>query len=61
MARTALIEKAKREPKYKVRARNRCRLCGRSRAYLRKFSLCRICFRNMASRGEIPGVTKSSW
>ncbi|MFO0574643.1 MAG: type Z 30S ribosomal protein S14 [Polyangia bacterium] len=44
-----------------VRQRNRCPLCGRPRAYMRKFDMCRICFRNMAVRGEIPGVVKSSW
>lgn len=44
-----------------VRARNRCPRCGRSRAYLRKFKLCRVCFRNLALRGDIPGVVKSSW
>jgi len=53
--------KAQREPKFKVRRYNRCPICGRPRAYLRKFGLCRICFRNMASRGLLPGVTKSSW
>lgn len=51
----------KRTPKFKVRKRNRCRLCGRSRAFLRKFELCRICFRTLALRGEIPGVAKASW
>lgn len=61
MAKTALIEKAKRKPKFQVRAYHRCRLCGRPRGYLRKFEMCRICFRNLASRGEIPGVIKSSW
>ena len=61
MARKALIEKANRKPKYGVRAYNRCQRCGRSRAYLRKFGLCRICFREMALRGEIPGVRKASW
>jgi len=61
MARTAMIEKANREPKFKVRAYHRCRICGRSRAYMRKFGVCRICFRNLALRGQIPGVTKSSW
>ena len=50
-----------RQPKYKVRKRNRCRLCGRPRAYFRKFNICRICFRNLASEGKIPGVTKASW
>jgi len=61
MARKALIEKSKREPKYEVRRRNRCQRCGRPRAYLRKFGICRICFREMSLRGEIPGVRKSSW
>lgn len=53
--------KAQRPPKYKVRAYNRCKICGRSRAYMRKFGMCRICFRELALRGLIPGVTKSSW
>ncbi len=48
-------------PKYKVRLHNRCRICGRSRAYLRQFGMCRICFRTHAAEGRIPGVTKSSW
>jgi len=61
MARKALIEKSKREPKYSVRKRNRCQRCGRPRAFLRKFGICRICFREMSLRGEIPGVRKSSW
>lgn len=61
MAKTAMIEKANREPKFKVRAYNRCRLCGRPRGYMRKFGICRICFRSLALRGQIPGVTKSSW
>ncbi|MEX2526868.1 MAG: type Z 30S ribosomal protein S14 [Gemmatimonadota bacterium] len=61
MARKALIEKANREPKYGVRAYNRCNRCGRARAFLRKFGLCRICFRELSLRGEIPGVRKSSW
>ncbi|MEE8200269.1 MAG: type Z 30S ribosomal protein S14 [Candidatus Acidoferrales bacterium] len=51
----------RRKPKYKVRHRNRCRLCGRPRGYLRKFQLCRICFRQRALQGEIPGVVKASW
>jgi small subunit ribosomal protein S14 len=53
--------KAKRTAKFKARQYNRCPICGRPRAYMRKFGLCRICFRNMASRGLLPGVTKSSW
>ncbi|OGQ00997.1 MAG: 30S ribosomal protein S14 type Z [Deltaproteobacteria bacterium RBG_19FT_COMBO_52_11] len=61
MARTALIVKSKRNPKFKVRMYHRCPLCGRARGYYRKFDLCRICFRLLASRGEIPGVIKSSW
>jgi small subunit ribosomal protein S14 len=61
MAKKALIEKAKRPPKFAVRRGNRCSRCGRPRAYLRKFQLCRICFREMALNGEIPGVRKASW
>ncbi len=61
MAKKCLIEKAKREPKYRVRKYNRCRLCGRSRAFIQKFQLCRICFRNLALKGEVPGVIKASW
>ena len=61
MAKQALIEKAKRKPKFKVRKYNRCSICGRPRGYIRDFGLCRICFREMAHRGLIPGVTKSSW
>lgn len=61
MARKSLIEKAKKKPKYTVRAKNRCLICGRSRAFIRKFGLCRICFRNLAHKGELPGVVKSSW
>lgn len=47
--------------KYKVRYRNRCHLCGRARGFMRKFGLCRLCFREFAARGEIPGVRKASW
>lgn len=61
MAKTSLIVKSKRKPKFSCRNYNRCPICGRPRAYIRKFGLCRICFRNMASRGEIPGVVKASW
>ena len=61
MARKAMIEKSKRKPKFKVRVHNRCKLCGRPRGYLRKFGMCRICFRTLAHRGLIPGVTKASW
>lgn len=61
MARKALIERARRKPKFMTRQNNRCQRCGRSRGYIRKFELCRICFREMALRGEIPGVRKASW
>jgi small subunit ribosomal protein S14 len=61
MARKALIEKTKRKNKFAVQAYNRCRRCGRSRAFIRKYGLCRICFRNMALNGELPGVRKASW
>jgi small subunit ribosomal protein S14 len=61
MARKAQIEKSKREPKFKVRKRNRCSICGRPRGYLRKFGMCRMCFRKRALAGEIPGVRKASW
>jgi small subunit ribosomal protein S14 len=61
MAKTSLIIKQQRKPKFKVRKYNRCRLCGRPRGYIRRFQICRICFRELASRGEIPGVVKSSW
>ena len=61
MARKALIVKSKREAKYKTRRYNRCQLCGRPRAYYRKFQICRLCFRSLASKGEIPGVKKASW
>lgn len=61
MATTAKIAKDSRKPKYKIRHRNRCRLCGRPRGYLRKFELCRLCFRKLALEGEITGVIKASW
>ena len=61
MAKKALIEKAKRKPKFKVRAYNRCRRCGRPRAFMRDFGLCRICFRELAHQGQIPGIVKASW
>ncbi|MCK4739600.1 MAG: type Z 30S ribosomal protein S14 [Deltaproteobacteria bacterium] len=61
MAKTSLIVKARRKKKFQVREYNRCPICGRSRAYYRKFDMCRICFRTMALKGELPGVTKSSW
>ncbi|HVP04420.1 MAG TPA: type Z 30S ribosomal protein S14 [Dehalococcoidia bacterium] len=62
MTRKSLYEKSfHKKLKFDVRHRNRCRLCGRPRAYIRKFSLCRICFRQLALLGNIPGVKKSSW
>ncbi|MDD5043586.1 MAG: type Z 30S ribosomal protein S14 [Patescibacteria group bacterium] len=61
MATEAQISKSKRTPKYSTRIVRRCWRCGRNRSYMRKFDLCRICFRELARRGEIPGVTKSSW
>ncbi len=60
MTRKALLEKTKKEPKFKVRKVNRCNICGRQRAYLRKFGTCRICFRRLANFGLIPGVRKAS-
>ena len=61
MAKKSLIAKAQRTPKFQVRAYNRCPICGRPRAFIRKFGICRICFRNMALKGELPGVVKASW
>ncbi|MBV9301804.1 MAG: type Z 30S ribosomal protein S14 [Acidobacteriaceae bacterium] len=61
MATTAKIAKEEKKPKFECRLRNRCKRCGRPRGFLRKFSLCRICFRQLALAGEIPGVTKASW
>lgn len=61
MARKALIEKANKEKKYDVRDYNRCNICGRSRGYIRDFGICRVCFRDLAHKGELPGVQKASW
>lgn len=61
MAKKSLIVKAERKPKFSTRVVHRCQLCGRPRGYLRRYGVCRICFRELASRGEIPGVTKASW
>ncbi len=61
MARKSLIVKAQKKPKYRTRAVNRCKVCGRPRGYMRKFGMCRVCFRKYANEGLIPGVTKSSW
>ncbi|OGQ50018.1 MAG: 30S ribosomal protein S14 type Z [Deltaproteobacteria bacterium RIFCSPLOWO2_02_FULL_47_10] len=61
MAKKSLCIKAKRKPKFKARAYNRCPLCGRPRAFIRRFGMCRICFRQRALKGELPGVMKASW
>ncbi|MDA0748382.1 MAG: type Z 30S ribosomal protein S14 [bacterium] len=61
MAKKALIIKANRKPKFAVRGYNRCHRCGRPRGFLRRFGICRICFRQLALEGQIPGVTKASW
>jgi small subunit ribosomal protein S14 len=61
VATTAQMEKQKHPPKFKVRWRNRCRVCGRSRGFYRKFELCRLCVRKLAHEGKLPGVTKASW
>jgi small subunit ribosomal protein S14 len=61
VAKKSLVNKALRKPKFSVRGYDRCKRCGRPRAYLRRFGMCRLCFRELAHRGEVPGVTKSSW
>ncbi|HLH75620.1 MAG TPA: type Z 30S ribosomal protein S14 [Candidatus Binataceae bacterium] len=61
MAKTCLIVKALRTPKFKVRQHNRCTHCGRPRAFYRRFKICRICLRNLALKGALPGVIKASW
>ena len=61
MAKKSLILKSQRAPKFKVRTHNRCQVWGRPRGFIRKFGLCRICFRERALVGELPGITKSSW
>ena len=61
MAKKCLVNKQKEKPKFKVRAYNRCNLCGRPRSFLRRFGMCRICFRSLAGEGKIPGVIKASW
>ncbi|MFZ0819719.1 MAG: type Z 30S ribosomal protein S14 [Candidatus Acidiferrales bacterium] len=61
MARDCQFAKMKKTPKFKIRIRNRCRICGRPRGFIGKFEMCRICFRGLALKGEIPGVTKASW
>jgi small subunit ribosomal protein S14 len=61
VATKARMAKLHKDLKFRIRQRNRCRVCGRPRAYMRKFALCRICFRELALQGYLPGVTKSSW
>lgn len=61
MAKTSVIARAQKKPKFSTREVRRCWKCGRKRGYLRKYDICRICFRELASKGEIPGVRKSSW
>ncbi|HEX9609350.1 MAG TPA: type Z 30S ribosomal protein S14 [Candidatus Limnocylindria bacterium] len=61
MAKKSMIAKARRSPRFPVRQHNRCAVCGRPRGYMRRFAMCRICFRERALLGQLPGVTKSSW
>ena len=61
MAKKSLVIKANRKPKFAVRGYTRCKRCGRARAYLRDFGMCRICFRELAQKGELPGVRKAAW
>lgn len=61
MAKKSMVVKQRRTPKYKVRVYTRCKLCGRPHAYMRKFGICRLCFRELAYKGQIPGVRKASW
>lgn len=61
MAKVSDIVKFKKKQKYKTREKNRCNLCGRGRGYIRRFGLCRMCFRELAAKGELPGVVKASW
>jgi small subunit ribosomal protein S14 len=61
MAKKSMVARAARKPRYPVQQHNRCGLCGRPRAYMRKFGICRICFRSLAQQGQVPGIQKSSW
>lgn len=61
MAKVKFFAKQAKKPKFTTRFRNRCKLCGRPRSYIRHFGLCRLCFRNLAHKAELPGVTKASW
>ena len=61
MAKKSMIVKSQRKPRFAVQHKSRCAICGRPRGYMRRFALCRICFRERALEGQLPGVTKSSW
>jgi len=61
VAKKSMIAKSKRKPKFEVQQHNRCGICGRPRGFMRRFGMCRICFRERALEGQLPGVTKSSW
>ena len=61
MAKTSVVARSKKTPKFSTRQKNRCFRCGRGHAFMRDFGVCRICFRELASKGELPGVTKASW
>ena len=61
MAKKSAINRSKREPKFSTRAHNRCQICGRPRGYIGRFAICRLCFRELAWKGELPGVKKASW
>jgi small subunit ribosomal protein S14 len=61
MAKKGLINKSQKKPKFSTRVHRRCRICGRSRGFMRRFGVCRLCFRELAWKGEIPGVKKASW
>ncbi|MGD9344733.1 MAG: type Z 30S ribosomal protein S14 [Candidatus Aminicenantes bacterium] len=61
MSKKSSMAKYLKEPKYDVRKKSRCRICGRSKGYFRKFDMCRLCFRELALKGEIPGIIKASW
>ena len=61
MTKKSMIAKQKRKPKYSTRAYSRCKICGRPHSVLRKYGICRVCFRELANKGEIPGVRKASW
>jgi small subunit ribosomal protein S14 len=61
MAKKSNVVKFQKKQKYKVRSKNICNICGRSRSFMRKFGICRVCFRELAMKGELPGVTKASW